>query len=111
MILRDRLGGKGLPFIGALRRHDHPLPERLPATGRVEQVRSRDRERSRVHGRIGELEDHPGAGEPEHDSAGSLHARHTEHLRGATSGVPGSDRVDDVLVAIAVLHNGQSAVA
>lgn len=57
---------------------------------------------------VGQLEHHPRAGEPEHDLAGALHARHPEHLPCTRVIVPGADRVDDVLVvcahSVAIVH-------
>jgi hypothetical protein len=53
-----------------------------------------------MHVRIGQLEHHPRAREPEHELPGALHTRNPEHLPGPRVVVPGADRVDDVLVVL-----------
>ena len=64
-------------------------------------MRAGYRERPAVRFRIGQLEHHAGAGEAEHDLPGPLHARHPEHPRRPRLLVPGADRVDDVVEALA----------
>ena len=108
MILTNALVGERLPLLDLLGWDDDPLPEALAAAGRIEEMRAGKSERPGTDLRVRELEHHPRAGEAEHDLAGALHARHREHLRGASLVVPGADRVDDVLEAcpllLAIVH-------
>ncbi len=49
MILAKRLVGERLPFPCLPRRHHYPLPEGLPAAGRIEEMRVRQGESAPLH--------------------------------------------------------------
>jgi len=85
---------------------DDPLPEGLTATGRIEEVCARECERVLVRARFGELERHVAAGEARDHSPGALEAGHAEDPRGADLGMPGRQRVDDLVVASASVGHG-----
>ena len=104
VILGERRVRERVPLVRVDSGNDDPLAKRLTPARRVEEVCTRERKRTSVVVRVGELEHHRPAGEAGDNAAGALEARHAEGLRCANLGVPRGQGIDNFVVTLACIH-------